>query len=242
MASAAAAEEEHGPVYVGAGVWLRERDGRVVVGGVAAGGGASQSGLVGEGDEVRMVDHVPVDGLAAAAVEEMLVGEEGSVVILTLAKPGDGGALTHATLVRRSSLREREEAARRRKEIYDVGLGLAVPRRRGRRVWVSVPVPVPADWPVYPGFSGRTGRCILVPDCGPASGSVASASRYTGRPADTDTPRVGGCRLAGARVARLTCSRPPRRPAPRIFLFSHAPAASRRLRPSAAPAPGPGPR
>ena len=150
MASAAAAEEEHGPVYVGAGVWLRERDGRVVVGGVAAGGGASQSGLVGEGDEVRMVDHVPVDGLGAAAVEEMLVGEEGSVVILTLAKPGDGGALTHATLVRRSSLREREEAARRRKEIYDVGLGLAVPREAGAACGCRCRC-----------RCRRTGRCIL---------------------------------------------------------------------------------
>ena len=130
MASLAAAEEELGPVYVGAGLSLRERDGRVVVAGVAAGGAASQSGLVGEGDEVRMVDHVPVDGLGAGAVEEMLVGEEGSVVIVSVAKAGDGGALTHATLVRRSSVREREEAARRRKEIYDVGVGLSVSERR----------------------------------------------------------------------------------------------------------------
>jgi C-terminal processing protease CtpA/Prc len=139
MASLAAAASDYRPVYAGAGLALRHRDGRVVVVAVAAGGAAAQSGLVGEGDELRMVDHVAVDGMGAAAVQAMLVGEEGSVAVVAVAKAGDGGALTHATLVRQSALREREEAARRRKEMCDVGLGLSVSDRREVRVAELVP-------------------------------------------------------------------------------------------------------
>jgi C-terminal processing protease CtpA/Prc len=45
MASLAAVASDYRPVYAGAGLALRDRDGRVVVVAVAASGAAAQSGL-----------------------------------------------------------------------------------------------------------------------------------------------------------------------------------------------------
>ncbi len=142
MASLAAAEEAAGPALLGVGLALRDAPaGRVVIAAVAAGSAAGASGLLREGDEVRGVDHAGVAGLGwAAGVAARLVGPAGSVVVLTVARPGEPG-VTHATLVRRGSAGEREDAAQRRKEVYDVGLALAVGARGEVRPGPTRPVP-----------------------------------------------------------------------------------------------------
>ena len=89
---------------------------------IHADGATADNGILSEGDQICMVDHATVQGLPVSAVQALLLGDENSVVIVSVLKPGED-RITHATLVRHAN---KDKSEGKYKQIYDVGLSFEV--------------------------------------------------------------------------------------------------------------------
>lgn len=83
-----------------------------------------------------MIDHTNVQGLPPSAIEAMMLGDENSIVIVSVLK-ADEDRLTHATLIRQLSSKERSE--KKYKEIYDIGLSFVVTPNQQVRITELAP-------------------------------------------------------------------------------------------------------
>ncbi|EKX38487.1 hypothetical protein GUITHDRAFT_144251 [Guillardia theta CCMP2712] len=115
--------DEESPMICGVGISFLQENGRIFIRSIQEGSPAAETGILDVGDQLCLIDHTSIDGLSVIAAEDKLYGEENSVVILSVLKQGED-RLTHATLVRSSGQKERNE--KKRKEIYDVGISFSV--------------------------------------------------------------------------------------------------------------------
>eukprot|EP00960_Hanusia_phi_P073260 767969-Hanusia_phi.AAC.1 len=133
--------EEDPPSICGVGISFVQESGRIFIKSIQEGSAAAETAMLEVGDQLCLIDHTSIEGLSVMAAEDKLYGEENSVVILSVLKEGED-RLTHATLVRSSGQRERNE--RKRKEIYDVGIAFAL-AANGQVVITELAAGGPAD-------------------------------------------------------------------------------------------------
>lgn len=95
--------------FVGIGVVLEERDGRVVIARVLEDSPAAQAGVLPE-DVIEAVNGQPTAGLGLEQVRALIAGEEGGVVTLQLLRPATGTQVVVS--ITRARIRQRTLTAR----------------------------------------------------------------------------------------------------------------------------------
>jgi len=131
-----AEEAEHVICGVGIELDLADDGNLVIISRILPGSVTAENGMLSEGDQVCMIDHTNVQGLPPSAIEGMMLGDENSIVIVSVLK-ADEDRLTHATLIRQLSSKERSE--KKYKEIYDIGLSFVVTPNRQVRITELAP-------------------------------------------------------------------------------------------------------